>query len=452
MFRILFLLWSCSLLAVSVSWGQAGKIDSTYKALIALYDSTNGDQWSNNDGWDTTGTVPASMEDFGSWYGLTVLGGDLYKIALDSTNLSGKIPPELGNLSGLGVLELQGNQLTGILPPELGNLVKLGWMELQGNQLTGEIPAEFGNLLNLRALNLQGNQLTGVLPAELGNLSKLEFLELQGNQLAGEISSELGNLLNLSTLDLQDNQFTGMLPPELGNLSQLEFLELQGNQLTGEIPATLGNLPNLLEMNLAGNQLTGQIPSALGNLETLIWLRLQDNQFMGEIPQELGNLSNLSVLNLEENQLTGMIPHSFLKLQKLAMLHLPDSVCVPQGDEFQAWLSTIPILRVLVCGAVAVESDVLPKEFVVHSNYPNPFRRSTHLVFDLPRSAHVQVEVLDITGRNVFTKPSAGFAPGWRHEIELNGMALPSGTYLYRLTATSTESSLVHTGHLVIIR
>ena len=40
--------------------------------------------------------------------------------------MTGEIPPELGNLASLELLDLSGNQLTGEIPPELANLVEPG--------------------------------------------------------------------------------------------------------------------------------------------------------------------------------------------------------------------------------------------------------------------------------------------------------------------------------------
>ncbi|MCY4647934.1 MAG: hypothetical protein OXE73_13795 [Gammaproteobacteria bacterium] len=41
---------------------------------------------------------------------------------LNDNNLSGSIPPELGSLSSLHVLDLDENRLTGSIPPALGDL------------------------------------------------------------------------------------------------------------------------------------------------------------------------------------------------------------------------------------------------------------------------------------------------------------------------------------------
>ncbi len=310
--------------AASVSWGKADEVSSTHAALVALYTATGGARWNHNDGWDT-GTVPASMEDFNQWHGITVDGGKLVTIALASNNLRGELPSELGNLSYLEGLFLYDNQLTGEIPSEFGNLSSLTQLALYDNQLTGELPSELGNLSSLTGLYLHKNQLTGELPSELNSLLSLEQLTLQDNQLAGEIFPELGNLLNLQVLVLYGNQFTGGIPSELGNLSNLQELVLYGNQLTGGIPSELGNLLDLQELVLYGNQLTGEIPSRLGNLPKLRGLYLHENQLTGEIPGALGNLSTIDSLSLHKNQLTGKIPTELGNLSTIDSLSLGDN-------------------------------------------------------------------------------------------------------------------------------
>ncbi len=105
--------------------------------------------------------------------------------------------------------------------------------------LRGTMPPELGNLKELEILNFGTNSLTGSIPAELGNLTKLKWLILDGNHLTGSIPPELGNLANLQVLDLSNNALSGNIPPELGNLEELKELYLDGNNLTGCIPAAL---------------------------------------------------------------------------------------------------------------------------------------------------------------------------------------------------------------------
>ena len=174
--------------------------------------------------------------------------------------------------------------------------------------LAGSIPAQLGSLSSLTKLYLDGNSLTGTIPAALGNLSDLEHLYLNGNSLTGTIPAALGNLSDLQRLYLNGNSLSGTIPAVLGNLSNLQRLYLNGNSLTGSIPTALGNLSSLQELALAENQLDDPIPAALGNLSSLTHLWLYNNMLEGSIPSEFEKLANLQFLNLSNNSLTGCIP------------------------------------------------------------------------------------------------------------------------------------------------
>ena len=250
--------------------------------------------------------------------------------------VTGSIPPELGALQGLKVLDLSHNSLTGSIPAELGNIESLEVLDLGYNSLTGSIPAELGNLGNLEVLNIcvqqhDGTQrvgpgLTGSIPAELGNLESLEVLDLGYNSLTGSIPAELGDLGSLRYLFLRYNSLTGSIPAELGNLGSLRSLYLAYNSLTGSIPAELGNLESLQELLALNNSLTGSIPAELGNLGSLRYLYLSSNSLTGSIPAELGNLGSLWFLTGQPqrlgNQLTGSIPAELGNLGSLRRLYL----------------------------------------------------------------------------------------------------------------------------------
>ena len=75
------------------------------------------------------------------------------------------------------------NQLTGTIPPELGQLTSLVGFELHNNQLTGGVPSELGNLTAMRSLQLQNNRgMAGPLPLSLTGVS-LTSLSLDSTQL-----------------------------------------------------------------------------------------------------------------------------------------------------------------------------------------------------------------------------------------------------------------------------
>ncbi|MBO1351939.1 MAG: leucine-rich repeat domain-containing protein [Hormoscilla sp. GUM202] len=221
-----------------------------YAALNALYNSTGGDNWTNNTGWDFSSETPPSANVVSRWHGVTVVRSRVTKIELDDNNLNGTLPSELGSLSNLQTLDLEDNSLSGTIPSELGDLTNLLELDLEDSSLSGEIPSWLGSLTNLQILDLDDNSLSGTIPSELGDLTNLLELDLEDSSLSGEIPSWLGSLTNLQILDLDDNSLSGTIPSELGFLSNLQTLDLHNNRLSGTIPSELGFLSNLQTLDL----------------------------------------------------------------------------------------------------------------------------------------------------------------------------------------------------------
>ncbi|MFI5091178.1 MAG: fibronectin type III domain-containing protein, partial [Terriglobales bacterium] len=296
----------------------AGAPGSERQALLDLYTSTGGPNWTNNANW---GGAPGTEC---AWYGVTcnVDQTAVQQLDLDWNHLSGAIPSVIGSLISLQYLDLRENQLSGGLPTQLGSLVNLQHLDLSWNQLSGSIPTDLASLTGLQFLDLHANQLSGSIPAEIGSLTSLQHLDLSSNELSGSIPPELGNLTGLDTLTLQGNQLTGTVPTQLGSLTALTALDLSWNQLSGGIPTELGDLTGLQYLFMYHNQLNGSIPNGLGNLTALYALELQQNQLSGTIPTELGNLTGLQDLNLGFNQLSGSIPTQLWSLTGLQYLDL----------------------------------------------------------------------------------------------------------------------------------
>ena len=317
-------------------FAQVNEQDSL--ALVALYDSTDGANWTDNSNW-LSGPVS-------TWFGVTVTDNRVSELILRQNNLVGTIPPEIGDLTELTMLDFWKDLLTGPLPPEIGNLTKLETLNLTSNQLDGAIPPEFGNLSNLVNVFAGRNQFRDSIPSEIGKLTNLNQLHLYVNQLSGSIPAEIGNLTSLNTMDLSSNQLTGDIPNTIRNLTNLNYLNLSSNSLIGPIPSWIGemtsltdlylqrcdfsgsippdiaNLTNLAYLGLCCNNLSDSIPSEIVNLTNLVKLQLYANELTGPIPQGIGNLINLTDLNLNNNQLSGTIPPEIGNLVNLESLTL----------------------------------------------------------------------------------------------------------------------------------
>ncbi len=244
---------------------------------------------------------------------------------LSWNNLSGSIPPEMGDLSVLVELLLTGNQLTGPIPPELARLTNLTTLDLSCNQLTRSIPPELGEVHKLQGLNLAYNSLSGQIPPQLGDIASLTKLNLSGNMLSGSIPDTLGNLMGLSHLDVSSNKLSGDLPSSLASLDSIVGLNLENNQLTGSITGLLSESSvwhQAQTINLSHNAFSGAIPATVGNATGLSYLDLGRNQFSGSVPNQLGGLAQLIYLDLSDNHLSGMFPPELCDLRYLVFLNM----------------------------------------------------------------------------------------------------------------------------------
>jgi Leucine-rich repeat (LRR) protein len=273
----------------------------------------------------------------------------LTRINLEGNSIQGTLPTTLGLLTNLQSLGLRWNRFTGVIPTYFEKLTHLTDVGLDHNLLTGSVPSTLAKLSFLTWLSLAENALTGSLPSQLWSLKNLHHLCLSSNQLTGYVSTFVGQLKDLRLLSLAENQFTGILPKELMYLSRLTNLDIGGNNFTGVVPTEfLETMTELMNLNLANNKFSGPIPSTLAlltNLSESLLLNnnrfistvpsvlsrlrllskgmdLSYNQLTGSIPSELGWLSNLSSLLLGNNQLQGSIPTHLGSLVNLTLLGL----------------------------------------------------------------------------------------------------------------------------------
>ena len=188
--------------------------------LAAIYDATNGPNWTNNDNW-------LSDKPIGEWHGVTTdASGRVVELRLHENRLTGEIPAELGSLDKLQKLFLGANDIRGGIPSELGNLTSLRELWLgDGLGLTGELPPELSKLTLLEVIDLGYSDISGPLPAWLGDLTRLRRLYLDGNEFSGEVPAELGNLTRLRLLTFHGNPVLfGALPQALTKITGLDWL------------------------------------------------------------------------------------------------------------------------------------------------------------------------------------------------------------------------------------
>ncbi|KAL2912795.1 hypothetical protein HK105_207682 [Polyrhizophydium stewartii] len=154
----------------------------------------------------------------------------LVKLRIYLNLLDGSIPKELGDLSQLTVLYVVFKAGT--------SMVAAVWLTLPRraincNRITGRIPPELGQLYNLRELSLNKNNLVGSIPPELGNMTSLTTFSVSNNFLDGPIPYELKKWKNIVKFDVHMNNLDGKVPDFFAKLSRLDFLDISLNNLEG---------------------------------------------------------------------------------------------------------------------------------------------------------------------------------------------------------------------------
>jgi hypothetical protein len=93
------------------------------------------------------------------------------------------------------------------------------------------------------------------------------------------------------------------------------------------------------------------------------------------------------------------------------------------------------------------QENIVPSEYHLAGNYPNPFNSSTAIQYNLSEPARVRLEIYDILGKKIKTLADS-YQPSGRHSVLWQADDYSSGIYFYRLTtADRTE-----TGRMLLLR
>ena len=244
------------------------------KALVDLYNTTNGGSWTNNSGWD----IFISNATYSPEKSLTF------------EQICSKPP------SGI-------NCTNTTITSNSSPITVISHVIMSQNGLTGTIDSTFCNLLafNIIQLKLNHNKLYGTLPHCFLSILSNKYLtstthsvvQLSYNNLNGTLSC------NYNTSTVAD-----------ANMSQNKALTMSHNQFTGTIPDCLTS-DAFVAVDLSFNQLEGEIPSNW----YASYMVLHQNCLNGTIPSNLiavNQSTNTSykdamVIGLHYNDFTGTV-------------------------------------------------------------------------------------------------------------------------------------------------
>jgi hypothetical protein len=81
-----------------------------------------------------------------------------------------------------------------------------------------------------------------------------------------------------------------------------------------------------------------------------------------------------------------------------------------------------------------VKTTTIPNSFTLLQNYPNPFNPTTNIEYDLPNSSQVSLKIYNIIGEEI-RKLVDEYQSLGKQKVTFEARGLPSGVYIYRLTA-----------------
>jgi len=91
--------------------------------------------------------------------------------------------------------------------------------------------------------------------------------------------------------------------------------------------------------------------------------------------------------------------------------------------------------------------DLVPTEFYLSQNFPNPFKERTTIKYCLPEEIRIKLEILDSKKEKVKTLVDEVKEPG-TYQVEFNPNGFEEGSYLYQLTA----GNIVITKEMLLIK
>lgn len=90
--------------------------------------------------------------------------------------------------------------------------------------------------------------------------------------------------------------------------------------------------------------------------------------------------------------------------------------------------------------------EYIPREFALHQNYPNPFNPNTTIVFEVPESSHIRLDLYDLLGRHVRTLVNEEMPIGLKtivwDSLDERGIPVAAGIYFYKMEAGTFSKTM----------
>jgi polyhydroxybutyrate depolymerase len=114
-------------------------------------------------------------------------------------------------------------------------------------------------------------------------------------------------------------------------------------------------------------------------------------------------------------------------------------------DGYPYWTDEF-IFQVQPVVGISAEAVIIPSEYNLEQNFPNPFNPTTSISYDLPETSDLRLTIYDITGRTVATladvhQPAGSYTTQWNGSDD-SGNPVSTGVYFCRLQARDYSKTI----------
>lgn len=155
-----------------------------------------------------------------------------------------------------------------------------------------------------------------------------------------------------------------------------------------------------------------------------------------------------------QSQISFQSQNSLSQIVGLGSATLVDDVTITWPSGLTSVFTNVSANQVLTIteglanSSVLLKDNLLPQNFELSQNFPNPFNPSTVIKYQLPNDSFVKVEIFSIIGEKIADLVNNGQTAGY-YTLNFNsqniGKSLSTGIYLYRISVTELNSGKVFT-------
>ncbi|MBP9095840.1 MAG: T9SS type A sorting domain-containing protein [Ignavibacteria bacterium] len=146
------------------------------------------------------------------------------------------------------------------------------------------------------------------------------------------------------------------------------------------------------------------------------------------------NINNILVICSSNYIYTSLDAGNTWNLLYMASLNKTIKTMGNNSDYLYVSIGNAGLIKRPVASLIGVNqiSSEIPKNYMLHQNFPNPFNPSTKISYDIIKGGNVSLNVFDINGKEIAKIVNRYQSPG-KYETDFDGRNLSSGIYFYRI-------------------